>query len=199
MNDYLTSDMTMIDVGAHTGHYSMGAAKRCKQVYSFEADGEVIPLLLSNVTGYTNIIVGNYLLWDKVESLLFNISASGQHWASNVKAKPIVRNVTSTTLDELFIANDWPMNIDFMKIDIEGAELRCLRGATEILKQSPKMGLIIEVGPGHLERVGNSKDELKEFLNLWKFKETEPQIMDEWHYEKKYQHVVNCHFVRNVK
>src|SRR6266850_2328445 len=50
-------EMTILDVGAHVGYYSLLAAKRVAQVYAFEPDPESFELLTRsvNVNGYTNV------------------------------------------------------------------------------------------------------------------------------------------------
>lgn len=44
--------------------------------------------------------------------------------------------------------------IDFIKLDVEGAELKALAGMGELIGRNPDIGLIAEFGATHLERVG---------------------------------------------
>jgi len=73
-----------------------------------------------------------------------------------------VEQVTLTTLDELVPAEDRP-RLSLVKIDVEGAELRLLRGAAEVLA-SAKPDIVIEVEPEHLRRQGASVEEVKSLL-----------------------------------
>jgi hypothetical protein len=57
--------------------------------------------------------------------------------------------------------------IDLMKIDVEGAELEVLKGAVPLIKANPNMGIIVELGPSHLKRVGvKIEDWFREFKSL---------------------------------
>jgi hypothetical protein len=54
-------------------------------------------------------------------------------------------------------------HVDLVKLDLEGAELRALRGARRLLAER-RPALLIELEPGHLERQGGSVAELESLL-----------------------------------
>ena len=66
--------------------------------------------------------------------------------------------VAVTTLDEL--AGDDLSRTRVVKLDVEGAELRALRGATRLL-ETARPDFIVELEPEHLERQGGSIQELQ--------------------------------------
>jgi hypothetical protein len=59
--------------------------------------------------------------------------------------------VTVVTLDQVLSAIP---SVDLLKIDVEGAELNVLDGATEIMERSQDIVIIVEFGASHLKRVG---------------------------------------------
>lgn len=64
----------------------------------------------------------------------------------------------SRTLDSLELPH-----VDFMKIDIQGSELRALKGASRILSRDRPF-IFIEVEERHLNSLGSSSKELIEFI-----------------------------------
>jgi FkbM family methyltransferase len=68
--------------------------------------------------------------------------------------------VRITTLDRFFSRH--AATIRLVKLDLEGAEVRALRGASELLASGPD--LIVELEPSHLRRQGDSAEELVRLL-----------------------------------
>ena len=68
-------------------------------------------------------------------------------------------SVGSTTLDEFFLADS---QIDFIKMDIEGAETAALEGMENLIKKSGNLKLVTEFNPNLLKTAGHSP---VEFLN----------------------------------
>lgn len=60
--------------------------------------------------------------------------------------------------------------MDMMKIDVEGAEMRVLRGAHVTLENNPNMILFLEVHPD----VGVDPAEVRSFLSQFGFSESGP-------------------------
>jgi FkbM family methyltransferase len=53
-------------------------------------------------------------------------------------------------------ALDPALRVTLLKIDVEGAELDVLEGAAGLVRNNPDMALIVEFGPSHLKRTGQS-------------------------------------------
>jgi hypothetical protein len=69
--------------------------------------------------------------------------------------------VAVTTLDEL--TSTLGDGVALVKLDIEGAEVRALRGASDLIARSAPL-LLVEVEPEHLARQGASVSDLKDTL-----------------------------------
>ena len=73
------------------------------------------------------------------------------------------QSVRATTLDELVDLHGNP-NVGLVKIDVQGAETRVLRGATRLLSRC-RPALFVELDDGALRLQGSSADELMAFLS----------------------------------
>jgi hypothetical protein len=68
--------------------------------------------------------------------------------------------VVAVTVDQ-FVCEHGIGRVDFIKIDIEGAEIRCLRGALRTIKTHRPI-LMMEVNPSSLRDFDSSEEELEE-------------------------------------
>lgn len=146
---------TVIDVGAHIGLYTLIAARVIGQngkVISIEPDEANLAVLRKNVAinNLNNTIVlpvalGNVSGWKK---FCAGVMPSGSSFYParrralyKVRA---VRKIKSVTLDEL-LENLGIKNVEWIKIDVEGAELDVLQGGESFLQNSKNLKIIIEV------------------------------------------------------
>ena len=74
--------------------------------------------------------------------------------------------------------------VNWIKIDVEGAEFEVLKGARDLLSKNRKVSLLIEVH--NLSGIINLYEQIKEFLKSYNFKIT---------YEKIYQENGERHIV----
>jgi len=130
----------VIDAGANCGHLSIFFSKLVGQngkIFAFEPDQYNIARIAKNRSLnpdlLDNIIVEALLLWNKNEFIDFNESgtvASSAVWIANdgysVKKQAI-------TIDS-WVANNTIQKLDFIKMDIEGAEIEALEGCIETIK-----------------------------------------------------------------
>lgn len=134
----------IVDAGANIGYYTVllsRAVGDTGKVYAFEPGEECFNLLSKNIkeNGCKNVVLINKALSDKEGDIQFYINERDKGSSSMIKdANGFKVTVKGTTLDKEI---DEP--IDFMKMDIEGAELGALKGATTLLCSCKKM--VIEV------------------------------------------------------
>ncbi|MGC8691084.1 MAG: FkbM family methyltransferase [Caldisericum sp.] len=139
----VTEGDIVIDGGAFLGEtafwfISKGAAK----VYAFEPDPSNYKVLLENIkrnNAYDKIIPKSILLGE--------INGNGSLYSTGTSRSfgYIKGNVEveALTLDS-FIEKEKLGKIDFIKLDVEGAEMATLRGAVETIKQcKPKMAISV--------------------------------------------------------
>lgn len=165
--------MTVVDLGAHIGLYSLLAANLTGpdgRVYSFEPMPSNYALLLKNITanGYENIIKAvNKAVSDKsgLAFLFFNKRDESSLYAVS-RTRGGILIVETITLDDFFEGEGWP-KIDLIKMDIEGAEIAALKGAKQLIERNPDLKLIVEFAPNLQAAAGVTNEEFfKTLLEL---------------------------------
>ncbi len=166
----LRPGMNVIDAGANIGYYSVlfsQAVGETGTVFAFEPDIRCMSLLRHNIAQNhcRNIQVIERCLSDRDGSVSFYIS--GHTAMSSLTQENVLaaRQVTSasTTIDTIMKEKGNP-HIDLIKMDIQGAELRCLQGAADTLQRNPDIRLLIEFWPEGLKRAGTNPVDLLRFL-----------------------------------
>jgi FkbM family methyltransferase len=138
----LEPNMVFFDIGANIGWYSINVAKRQEsiKVYSFEPIPQTFTILKSNIA-LNNIFNANLYNMgfsdsDQELTFYFDPLSSGSASARNLLENADIQKIVSpvTTLDSFFIKNNF-QQLDFIKCDVEGAELFVFRGGLESIKK----------------------------------------------------------------
>jgi FkbM family methyltransferase len=163
---------TVIDVGAHSGYFTIclsEAVGTSGKVYAFEASPVIYAELRETVdsNGLVNVEAINKAVSDKLGHINFFLAPN---WKSEVSSmRP--REGGSTVLDAVALDNVIPHThaVSFVKIDVEGAEMKVLKGMTETIQRDhPTM--VIEVSDTWLKELGSSSAEVFDFLRLHGYK-----------------------------
>lgn len=163
-----------IDVGANFGYYTCMMARLANpgRVLSFEADPQTFEFTRDNK--YINwlestIDCNNQAVSENPGTLTLyrRLKRSGNTSIGRMERHELDQlgesespafTVEATTVDEQAARLEKP--IDFMKIDVEGAELLVLRGARKTLAANRQIRVVMEWSPGQLERAGFSPADL---------------------------------------
>jgi FkbM family methyltransferase len=136
------------DVGAHIGFFTLQLARRCSQVVAVEASPTNVSRLRTNLElNDLDVAIEARAISDTWGEVPFAEHGAMSHLGGEV---PVF--VDAVTLDELLAIHGPPA---FVKIDIEGAELRALTAARQLLATRPI--LLIEMH-------GRSRDGAVELL-----------------------------------
>jgi FkbM family methyltransferase len=153
--------MTVVDVGAHGGYFSLIAANHVGvggRVYSFEPHSATFNALRRNIelNGYKNIYAVNKAVADRTGKLklLLHANGSDRHGlCPNDRDEGNNVSVDTTTLDDFMRDQNWP-RVDLIKMDIEGAEPAALTGMRETLARCSVRFVVTEFSPPALEEMG---------------------------------------------
>ncbi|MGH9922037.1 MAG: FkbM family methyltransferase, partial [Nitrososphaerales archaeon] len=139
----------VLDLGAHIGRYSVVAGKlvgESGKVIAIEANPDNFQILRLNirVNDLQNVVSAiNAAAWKEVTTLtLFRDTFSGRH--SVYKTTDNHSKIDTVTVDELVRQYNLP-EIDWMKVDIEGAEYAMLLGAKATIISEKIKFMLLEV------------------------------------------------------
>jgi len=144
---------TVIDAGTSSGISAMYFAKRigpAGKLICLEPDPNAIEILSENImiNNLENVILLKKGISDRSgrESLLIsNVGASRISEGFGEECKPVI-SIEAVTLDE--VIRQYSLNkVDFVKMDIEGAEVKIVEDLTSLLATQPE--LIIAIASYH--------------------------------------------------
>jgi len=160
---FLRPGMTVIDVGAYVGEYTLLSARLVGppgHVHAFEPNPALFHLLSHNVTanGLTNVTVneaavaeadGDAVLDIPEEAALASLRPAGA--AAGVAGS----RVRTVRLDD-YVAGRGLGSVDLIKVDVEGAERRVFDGARDLMMAEPALApvLLFEHAPHNYARHG---------------------------------------------
>jgi FkbM family methyltransferase len=159
----LPADGIFLDVGANIGVHTLAAARRVAvgggAVIAFEPHPRNYLTLIHNLgrNHHHHVVAHNAGLAEKRETLTCHGSASGGNWSLASKGD-YTFEVRLLRLDDYLLDHPLP-RLDVMKIDVEGAEVRVLRGAKAAIARFRPV-IIFESCPAWLSRLNSSNDEL---------------------------------------
>jgi FkbM family methyltransferase len=189
---FVGEGMTVVDVGAHHGYFTLLASKLVGdkgKVFAFEPDPESYATLVKNIelNGYKNIAPLQKAVSDRSgKATLFQYDGSGvdsllapEHRSMGSRShKSVV--VDCISLDEFFEENK--LAIDVIKIDVEGSEVLVLQGMKKILETSNELKIFIEFNLDFLLEAGIAPQEYFDQLTgsgykyIYRIDETEGKI-----------------------
>lgn len=156
---------TVLDCGAHMGYFTLTFSRAVGptgQVYSFEPCAPTYARLQNHLkmNGITNV--------EPIHSAISERSgtaSSQQVKAANTGKNRIVADEGTTpmvSIDE-FVATRDLKRLDFLKADIEGFEVKLLRGAEKSIRRFRPI-MLIELNPESLNDAGTSASEMLDLL-----------------------------------
>jgi FkbM family methyltransferase len=143
---------TVIDIGAAFGLYTITSSKQVDpngKVIAIEAHPDSFEMLKRNIklNGLTNVIPLNYAVYSrKMKVKIYSNYTIMSETIHEEKVKEKFAEVNADTLDNILEQNGIRQErINWIKIDVEGAEVEVLKGAYNTLTNSKDIALYIEI------------------------------------------------------
>jgi FkbM family methyltransferase len=148
---HLRPGMTFYDLGANIGFFSLLAARLVGEegrVIAFEADPEIAARLREHVdrNRFRSATVIEKAVWSETRTVFFervDPATSPDRGLGHVvdAATPNTVEIETVTLDDFAQTSPAP---DFIKCDVEGAEVEVFRGARRLLNEK-RPGILCEI------------------------------------------------------
>ena len=180
LTQILKKGMSVVDVGAYVGYYTVIASLivgNSGNVLSIEPAPNNFDQLSKTVevNELLNVVLRQVALADEVGRKNLRLStdpathsiadaeANLGFFKGNRKQTGETVSVKCTTLDKL-LQNEGIPRVDLVKVDVEGAELRVLKGMRKTLQEMDSLHIICDVHENKFTAFGYSVDEFYRFL-----------------------------------
>lgn len=165
---HVNENSVVFDVGANIGYFACFSGKYCTRgkVYAFELGRENVAILKRNISlnSLENVVVEHGAVSDANGTVFVQDSAVGNAVLKIMNANAGTEDlvpVRSIALDDYCATNK--LIPEFVKIDVEGAEMKVLKGMKRLLAGPVK--LLIEIHEKDLRQFDSSKEEVLAFLS----------------------------------
>jgi len=173
--------MTVLDIGAHVGYYARICATQMfdnGRVFAFEPHPKTYLTLVHNTANFKCVTpvqaaaaeadgtaeLYDYLMMSASGSLHYDESMrdlqkaqihDGDIAPRIAEDLPMQKYTVKTLNLDAYLASQGVETVDFIKMDIEGAEIGALRGLRGTIARSPSLALIMEYNPSALRSFGH--------------------------------------------
>lgn len=170
---FLRFGMTVVDIGAHHGLYTLLASKgvgRRGKVIAFEPSQRERRRLARNlrVNACWNVLVEGCALGDKPGEADLFLVGGWLDWCNSLRPPAVTERIETTRvrverLGDVLLKLKVD-RVDFIKLDVEGAELSVLQGAGGLLRGRWRPVILTEVQDIRTQPWGYRAREIVEFL-----------------------------------
>lgn len=194
---YIPANAVIFDVGGNFGYFAKEFARLHKgscTIISFEPVTYNYSILKDVTKPMKNVRIENFALSNAAGDIEITIpiKASGKigpalaHFGAEAKRSYIVETVHSERLDD-YVARNGISRIDFMKIDVEGAEALVLEGGQQTLAKH-KPSIFCEINDDYTQRLGRLAKDVVEMMKglgyqVWRMPKKgkgQPQLVTEY-------------------
>jgi len=157
----LKPGMTVVDIGANIGYYTLMEARAVTEtghVYAIEPEPRNFELLQRNIqlNNYRHVDAFQVGISNKTQLEKLYIS---EHSNLHNLLRPLCPKDEDSVIDiKVYKLDDFiskyrisPSNIDLIRMDIEGYEVKALEGMSELLTEAKSLNLFIEFHPQYIE------------------------------------------------
>jgi FkbM family methyltransferase len=166
----LDSSDVFVDVGANVGLYTCLARQAGKHTLAVEPLQANLRYLFANLeqNGWSDVEVWPIALADSAGTSSLSGASTGASLLSGwAGASPLLRSPVAVSTLDTILGSRFAGQRLVIKIDVEGAEWRVLKGAEGILRSSPAPTWLIEINLTENHPNGTNPHYLETFQMLW--------------------------------
>lgn len=213
LRPYMSKDPVIVDAGSNKGDWAAILAAGAKEVHLFEPNEVLLHYSMVRFDYLNNVRYHKFGLYSEDKSSKFYYFTNVNNGLSSVYRNqkwvdmglPMQEGlIRLTTLDTQF-----NKDIDFLKIDVEGADFEVLKGADRLLTEK-KIRFIQVEHSEHILLSGHTWDELVnyvrskgyevyDFTGLNFFKATEPYTQENYYLMPEFTQDWNKEFIKNTE
>lgn len=179
MQRYLQPGMTVLDIGAHHGYYSLIASRAVGEqgrIHSFEPAPRERAHLKKNLAlnRCRQVSVHGFALGGtRGSATLFQVETK-LDGCNSLRRQDAALNSTRIDVEvvplDQFLAEHHVKKVDFIKMDVEGGELSVLEGASALLDHAYRPVILAEVSDLRTKAWGYSAIEIVRYLEKKRFR-----------------------------
>jgi FkbM family methyltransferase len=155
LKQYVKPGMTVVDIGANIGFYTVLFSKIVGEngsVHAFEPDKLNFQHLISNTRKLKNVFVNNMAVSDKSGKIkLYQVGSNVEHQTYDSGDGANFTEIECISLDDYFNRGE---SIQLVKTDTEGYDYFVVKGMKETLKRQKNFVLATEFWPWGLSKAG---------------------------------------------
>lgn len=161
IQNILNKEDVVLEIGANIGYYALLESRLCKKIYAIEPVKTNVDTLKENIqlNNYTNIEVFQIAIGEKIGTEKMYISEKA-NWHNFYKCQDCktTEEIPMDTINNFLKNKEFP---SFVRMDVEGYELKIIRGMSRCLDKIDKM--FIELHSDIMK-----DEETKELINILK-------------------------------
>lgn len=170
LRPYMSKDPVIVDVGSNKGDWTAILGPGAGEVHLFEPNIVLLHYSMVRFDDAENFYFNNLAVFSESKELDFFYFTNSNNGLSSVYRNqkwvdmglPMeTGKVQAITLDDYFIDSD--CKIDFLKIDVEGADFEVLKGADNLLNTQSVKFIQVEHSD-HIKLSGSSWDQLVAYM-----------------------------------
>jgi FkbM family methyltransferase len=179
---YLKEAITVFDLGANIGFYSLLARSiigATGQVVCFEPFPQNVEMIKKSIeaNSYSNVDLIEAAAGDKNGSAFLHLSPdyNSEHSMLNLEFNYVKNQTQKKIKVKTITLNSYcqkkqDFHVDLIKMDIEGYEIKALKGMSKIINSNENLVLMTEFWPNGFIKNNSSPDEFLETLERFGFK-----------------------------
>ena len=175
--------MTVFDIGANIGQFTLLFASLVGlggKVVAFEPCSETLQRLRAHLilNGFPDVVTEQSLVFSShAEKMPFNVYSEGRsvhntmgnptlfvRGAPGVSEKPVRQDYLDTVTIDRYCSEHGIASIDYLKVDVEGAELEVFQGCREMLARKAVRHIQFEISQPMLQGMKRESSEVFRFL-----------------------------------